>query len=189
MRTLRPAHHEETHKVADLMRRSAAGLSAGFYDEHQTQLAAEFLTVPDLDLIADGTFYVVEQDGQIVGCGGWSMRRKLFTGSTDQEDLSSEWLDPTTEPAKIRAFFIDPDHARQGIARQIYEACESAALDKGFQALELMATLPGVPFYEKLGFRPLEDVSIDLPNAEPLPCVKMRKSLRTTRHSEGEGQG
>jgi GNAT superfamily N-acetyltransferase len=153
------------------------GLGPVYYDDDQTRHAAIYLTNPDLDLIQDGTFYVVEESGILVGCGGWSRRRKLFTGSTAQEALSAEYLEPSTEPAKIRAFFISPDFARKGIGRMIYEQCESAALGYGFAALELMSTLPGVSFYDRLGFVRVEEVDIDLPSGDQLPGVRMRKEI------------
>jgi len=176
-RLLRPAVPEDAANVGALMRLSASSLSPGYYDAKQTDLAAQFLTTPDLDLIHDGTLFVVELDGQLVGCGGWSRRKKLFTGSPGQEDLSAEYLDPANDAAKIRAYFIHPGFAKQGVGRQIYEACEDAARSYGFTALELMGTLPGVPFYERLGFQRLEEVNIDLPNGDILPCIRMRKEI------------
>lgn len=176
-RTIRLGRIDEAGEIAALMRRSAGGLSDGYYDAKETGLAAEYITNPDLDLVRDGTFFVVEEEGRLVGCGGWSRRKKLFTGSPGQESLSAEYLDPLEDAAKIRAFFVDPDYAKQGIGRLIYEACESAAHDHGFGSLELMGTLPGVPFYERLGFERLEPVDIDLPNGDHLPCIRMRKQI------------
>lgn len=150
---------------------------AGFYSAAQTQSAAQYLTVPDEDLIADGTLYVAEIDGQLAGVGGWSSRRKLFTGSDGQELLREERLDPSIDAARIRAFFVSGDFARRGVARRLYEACEAAAMESGFRRLTLMATLPGVPLYRALGFEEVKTVEIDLPDGTGLPCVEMGKSI------------
>lgn len=173
---LRTATADDIPAIGDLMVASASGLSAGFYDAQQTADSAQFLTVPDPDIIADGTYYVIEEDG-LIACGGWSARRKLFTGSAGQEGLSAERLDPATEPARIRAFFVHPHHARRGLGRMLYDRCEEAALAAGFQSFELMATLPGVPFYTSLGFTAHEPVPIDLPNGRPLPCRRMERQI------------
>ena len=149
----------------------------GFYTVDQTRSAAQYLTVPDDDLIADGTLYVAEIDGQLAGVGGWSSRRKLFTGSEGQELLREERLDPSTDAARIRAFFVSGDFTRRGVARRLYEACEAAAIEAGFRRLTLMATLPGVPLYRTLGFSEGQPVEIDLPDGSRLPCVEMGKQI------------
>ncbi len=173
---LRLAGPPDIPRLEALMVRSVRHLSQGFYNEEQTQAAAQYVTVPDPEIISDGTYYVVEQEGKIVGCGGWSRRKKLFTGSADQETLT-EWLDPRTEPARVRAMFVDPDLARGGIGKLIYHTCEQGAMQEGFKQLELMATLPGVPFYRKVGFADVETVAVELPDGTLLPCIRMTKAL------------
>ena len=105
----------------------------------------------DTQLIRDGTYFVVESEGKIVGCGGWSHRRTLF-GSDARTDREPGKLDPRTDAAKIRAFFIDPAYARRGIGRAILHTCEEAARAYGFTRFELMATLPGVRLYRACGY-------------------------------------
>jgi GNAT superfamily N-acetyltransferase len=173
---LRLATLDDIPTLQPLMVRSVMHLSRGFYTEEQTRAAATYITIPHPEIIRDDTYYVVEDEGQIVGCGGWSRRKKLFTGSADQESLT-DWLDPATEPAKIRAMFTDPELKQRGVGRLIYSACEEAALQAGFRQLELMATLPGVPFYRKVGFQEIEPVDILLPDGSSLPCLRMSKLL------------
>ena len=72
----------------------------------------------DRQLIRDGTYFVVEHDGTIVGCGGWSRRRKRF-GSDAIAQSEDQLLDPKHDAARIRAFFVHPEFARRGIARAI----------------------------------------------------------------------
>ncbi len=134
------------------------------------------LRFPTQILIADGTLFVAVIEGRVVGCGAWSKRQKLYTGSERQES-GSAWLDPSKEPARIRAFFVDPDFARQGIARRLFRACQDDAVREGFKRFELMATLPGVPLYESLGFVADEAVDLDLVDGTKLPAVHMEISL------------
>jgi GNAT superfamily N-acetyltransferase len=159
-----------------VMRRSMAKLSEGFYNEAQAEAAAKYLTVPDPDLIEDGTSFVIESDGEIIACGAWSTRQKLYTGSEDQEALVDRVI-PGLDAARIRAFFVDPAHARQGLAHALYDACAEAAMMMGFTDFELMATLPGVPFYERLGFLSMGVVDVELMDGTMLPCCPMSKSL------------
>jgi len=161
-----------------LMKESMGELSRGFYDEVQAASAVRYIAAPDPEIIGDGTYFAVEAEGEIVGCGGWSRRKKLFTGTSDQEGLEGQWLDPASEPARIRAMFVAPSMARRGVGRLIYQACEGAARDFGFSDLELMATLPGVPFYRSIGFVELEEVELRLPDGVVLGAVRMRKSIR-----------
>src|SRR5262245_6528083 len=100
----------------------------------------------DRQLIDDGTYFVAEQPGGIVGCGGWSRRKALFGGDRSRMAVDT-LIDPKRDPARVRAFFVHPDWARQGIGRCILKACEEAILKSGFKSIELVATLAGEPLY------------------------------------------
>ncbi|MHB1023124.1 MAG: GNAT family N-acetyltransferase [Acidobacteriaceae bacterium] len=165
-----------------LIEASVRGLQAGDYT--QTQIAGALGTLLGLDtqLIADGTYFVVETllpDGQrhIVACGGWSRRKTLF-GSDNRIGRENAFLDPAKDAAKIRAFFVHPDWARQGIGSQLLETCEAAALTAGFQRFEMGATLTGVPLYRLKGYREVERIAVPMANGEALPIVKMAKEAR-----------
>lgn len=150
-------HHIRNATLADkpvleaLIARSARELSKGDYTSEQVEGALRGAFGVDTQLIADGTYFVVESDGKIAGCGGWSKRRTLF-GSDARTERDATLLDPRRDAAKIRAFFVDPDYARRGIGRAILEHCESAARVHGFSKFELMATLPGVRLYREYGY-------------------------------------
>jgi GNAT superfamily N-acetyltransferase len=111
-----------------------------------------------------------------VGCGGWSRRKTLF-GGDQYSSRDVGYIDPQSEPAKIRAFFIHPDHARKGIARAILARCEEEARAYGFRELELAATLPGVEFYKSCGFVERGNFDLDLVEGVKLELVPMRKEL------------
>jgi N-acetylglutamate synthase-like GNAT family acetyltransferase len=86
------------------------------------------------------------------------------------------YLDPQSEPAKIRAFFIHPAHAREGVARSILSRCESEAKAQGFRALELMSTIR-IAFYESCGFGRMGNYDPELTAGLKLELVPMRKEF------------
>ena len=131
----------------------------------------------DTDLIRDGTYFVAETDDVLVGCGGWSHRKKLFGGDS-YPDREPEELDPRTDSARIRAFFVHPSWARKGIGRAILALCETEALARGFRALELMATLPGIKLYSALGFEGSDRISYQLSPGLTMEMLPMKKILK-----------
>jgi GNAT superfamily N-acetyltransferase len=178
--TLRPATSDDVPALNALIERSARALSVGFYDERETESAIRFVFGVDTSLIADGTYFAVERGGQLVGCGGWSRRRTLYGG--DQRPVGERaLLDPAVESAKIRAFFVAPEAARQGIGRRLLEACVGAAGGAGFQTLELMATLPGVPLYAACGFQEVARITEQLPDGVAIEFVRMTRPIRDPR--------
>ena len=134
----------------------------------------------DTTLIRDGTYFVAEtRDGSVVACGGWSRRRTLF-GSDTRAERDESWLDPKSDAAKIRAFFVDPAHARRGIGRAILARSEADAMRAGFASFEMMATLPGMRLYERCGYVAEPAVDHPLSGGLTIRFVPMRKSARPT---------
>jgi GNAT superfamily N-acetyltransferase len=129
----------------------------------------------DTQLIDDGTYFVVESDGQIAGCGGWSRRATLY-GGDHAPGRDAALLDPAVDPAKVRAMYTDPAFARRGVGRLILALCEAAARAEGFRVLDLMATMSGRFLYEAAGFQPVEHLT-DARGGVPVPLVRMRKVL------------
>ena len=186
---LRLATTEDVPALRRLIPESARVLSVGYYSAEQTEAAIRHVFGVDSQLIADGTYFVIEDDAAIVACGGWSHRptlyggdqRKLDDGASEpaaggphvRETSRNDALDPAVDAARIRAFFVAPSHARRGIGRRLLEACADAARSAGFTRLVLMSTRPGVPFYTRLGFRPVETVSDTLPDGTRLEFVRM----------------
>lgn len=173
---VRPAAMADLGELNLLIERSARVLSEGYYTPEETAAAIRYVFGVDTTLVEDGTYLVVEEAGRIVGCGGWSRRRTLYGG--DQRRVGPpEWLDPTRDAARIRAFFVAPEAARRGVGRLLLTHCVDAARRAGFRTLELMATLPGVPFYVREGFTELEPVTDILPDGTPLRFVRMGRSI------------
>lgn len=141
-----------------------------------TQIAASHAIMGiDTQLIDDGTYIVVEADGALAGCGGWSRRATLF-GGDHSAGRDAHPLDPTVEAARVRAMYTHPDFTRRGVGRLILAVCEQAAAAEGFTRLQLHATLAGLPLYTAYGFEPLEEVTIDT-DGVPIPCVHMTKAI------------
>jgi GNAT superfamily N-acetyltransferase len=130
----------------------------------------------DTQLLTDQTYYVVEEAGHFVGCGGWSFRSTLFGGDARQ-DRDNSTLEPKTQAAKIRAFFVDPNHARRGIGSMLLRHCESEARNFGFTQVELMATIPGVKLYAARGYSGAAVVDYDVGSGETIEFIPMRKTL------------
>jgi GNAT superfamily N-acetyltransferase len=174
--TLRPATLDDVPALQSLIGRSARGLSTADYRPAQVEGALRGAFGVDTQLVNDRTYFVAEESGAIVGCGGWSFRSTLF-GSDARGGRDSSLLDPKSQAAKIRAFFVDPSWARRGIGTLLLERCEDAARARGFSEVELMATLPGVKLYAVRGYVGAEMVRYEVGDGESIEFIPMRKSL------------
>jgi GNAT superfamily N-acetyltransferase len=174
---IRRAYPDDLPALERLIELAVLGLQGRDYDERvlPSALRNKLLAV-DPQLIADGTYFVAEMEGQIVGGGGWSRRRKIVNdGGSDLGD--DDMLDSETEAAKIRAFFVHPDRARLGIGSRLLRASEEATQRAGFRRLELMSTLTGVPLYAARGWHSHEHLEIPLPDRPVYPAIRMTKAV------------
>lgn len=179
---IRPARSDDIPALQSLIDASVRGLQAGDYTPHQIDRALATVYGVDTQLIADGTYFVVEArhagdtPWMVAACGGWSKRKTLYGGDqfAGRED---SLLNPRVDAAKIRAFFVHPDWARRGIGSLILEACENAARSAGFTRLEMGATLTGVPFYHAKGYAKLEQIQVPLGDGTSMPIVRMGKQF------------
>src|SRR6185312_3365701 len=171
----RPATFEDIPLLNQLIALSVRGLSGEYYTPGQIESAIKYVFGVDTQLIIDGTYYVAEIDDTMVGCGGWSKRNTLYGGDQHKE-IEDPLLDPEHDAARIRAFFVHPDHARKGVGRHIMNVCEAAAKANGFKSFELGATLPGVPLYTAMGYQAVMHAEAKTPDSEVLALIKMTKS-------------
>ena len=180
--------------LGPLIEASIRGLQTNDYSPSQIEQAIGTWLGLDTQLVADQTYFAVEVPagpanstspanpgrlptiGNLAACGGWSRRRTPY-GSDHRPNRDNALLDPTTDAAKIRAFFVHPAWARRGIGSRILELCEQAALAEGFTRLEMGATLTGIPLYRRHGYIEQERIELPLANGEVLPIVKMTKQL------------
>jgi GNAT superfamily N-acetyltransferase len=172
-----------------LIERSVRELQAEDYTVEQRENALQTVFGVDSQLVADGTYLLVESrtisaaeeqaherksEPVIVACGGWSKRKTLYGGdhwSHREEGL----LDPRTDAAKIRAFFIHPAWARRGVGTLLLEACESAARAAGFKRFEMGATLTGVKLFGARGYVAVRKIDVPIGEGLTLPVVHMEK--------------
>lgn len=177
--SLRKAIPEDEAAIGQLIAASVRSLARGFYDEREIELSIRSVFGVDRELIEDGTYFVAADGGHdLVGCGGWSRRKTLYGASSYSASRDAAFLDPATDAAKIRAFFVHPSAARRGIGRAILEACEAEARSAGFRSAEMMATLPGVPLYTACGYQQGESVDIPIGEGQQIECIRMFKELR-----------
>lgn len=175
---IRVATLADAPQLQALIARSIRTLGAGDYTGPQIEAALTGAFGVDTALIRDETYFVaLDADDRIVGCGGWSYRRTLF-GSDTRRERDEARLDPLTDAAKVRAFFIDPAHARRGIGRALLERCEQEASSAGYTRCELMATLPGQRLYARYGYEAAPSIEHPLPGGLTITFVPMLKILR-----------
>jgi len=174
--SIRAAVPSDAPLLEQLIAESARALASGEYTSAQIEASIGTSWAVDHQLIEDGTYFVVETDREIVGCGGWSRRRTLFGGDR-QIGRDSALLDPRLDAARIRAFFVHPEWARRGIGRSLLVHSEDEARRHGFRAAELMATLPGERLYRALGYVVTARVQHPLTEALTIELVSMRKEL------------
>jgi GNAT superfamily N-acetyltransferase len=174
--SLRLAASDDVPALRALIDASVRGLQGADYSATEIDGALSTVYGVDSQLIADRTYYVVNDGAAIVGCGGWSKRRTLF-GGDQYAGRADAMLDPARDAAKIRAFFVDPGWARRGVGTMILDACEQAAVRAGFRALEMGATLTGVPFYAARGYVAGASIAVPLSNGASLAIVRMTKAV------------
>jgi len=174
--TIRLATLNDVEALELLIADSVRVLQARDYTPEQREAALGSVFGVDRQLICDATYFVAEVDGVIAGCGGWSRRRTLF-GSDRRGGREDVLLDPASDPARIRAFFVRPGYERRGIGSAIMRAAEEAAVKEGFTSLELRATLTGIPLHRVHGFTEVEASEIPLTSGGSLPAVRMVKAL------------
>jgi N-acetylglutamate synthase-like GNAT family acetyltransferase len=173
---LRRARRDDVGALQRLIEDSVRQLGASWYSLEQIASALRFMFGVDTQLIDDGTYYVVQEADRVVAAGGWSARRTLFGGDQWKHGADAP-LDPATDAARVRAFFVDPGSARRGLGRMLFDQCLGDARAAGFRRLELMATLPGEPLYRALGFEPDEQVKLALPDGVEVPLVRMSRTI------------
>jgi GNAT superfamily N-acetyltransferase len=174
---LRCATLEDLPAIEVLIARSARELSVGYYSPVQVASLLRHVFGADTQLIRDATYFVGETvNGLLVAAGGWSRRRTLYGGDR-MKDGEDPPLEPTGEPARIRAFFVDPAWARRGLGRRLFDRCHDAARAAGFRSLALVATMPGEPLYRALGFELTERFELRLPEGVAVPVAHMTRAI------------
>jgi GNAT superfamily N-acetyltransferase len=167
---------DDLDALRDVMRRSIETLQDDFLAPEQVVASHKVMGL-DAQLVRDRTYFIVESGNRIAGCGGWSWRSTLYGGDDSLVPREPHSLDPTTEPARIRAMYTDPSFARQGVGRLVLRLCEDAARRAGFNSATMMATMAGVPLYRAYGYAEAEPVFRVSVDGVEVPLVRMEKRL------------
>jgi len=158
-----------------LMGAAIEELQKGFLTTAEIEASKDIMGL-DTQIIADRTYFIVEDDAAVVGCGGWSRRKTLF-GGDHSAGRDAAMLDPKSDAAKIRAMYTHPDHVRRGVGRLVLDTCEQAAAKAGFKRAEMGATLAGVPLYEACGYRKVEGFKSPTRSGVDVPLFRMEKAI------------
>lgn len=168
-------------ELRTLMTQAIRQLLAAYLDPARVEASFEIMGV-DTQLIEDGTYFAVECEGQLVGCGGWSRRATLF-GGDQSANRDARLLNPEVEPARVRAMYTHPDYVRRGIGRLVLSLCEAAAAREGFRSLDLVATVAGEPLYSSYGFSVVERMEVPTSKGVTVPCARMSKQVNNALRS------
>ena len=179
--TTRLATLEDIAALQNLITLSARGLNSEHYTPEQVESILKYVYGIDTQLIHDQTYFVVQEGSEFIGCGGWSRRKTLYGGDQHKTNATDNLLDPDTDAARIRAFFVHPNWARKGVGSVLMKACEEAARQAarqaGFHRMELMATLTGEALYARFGFVAVEEVDVVLPDSNIMKVRRMTKDI------------
>jgi GNAT superfamily N-acetyltransferase len=173
--TLRLARLDDIDTLRSLMNASMRILLADVLSPEEVEASYSIMGL-DTQLIEDGTYFVVEKDDRIAGCGGWSRRATLF-GGDHSAGRDTALLDPKIDAARVRAMYTHPDFTRQGVGRLILGLCEERAAADGFRLAELGATMSGLPLYRACGYREIEQLRVETPSGVRVPIVRMGKTI------------
>ena len=179
---LRLAELTDVDALEALIPASVRALQSAFYSPIQLDAALGSVFGVDRLLIRDRTYFVIERNGEILGCGGWSRRRSLFGGDAGRAGEDA-LLNPKSDAARIRAFFVHPAWARRGIGRAILVACEKAIEIAEFRNVDIVATLAGEPLYAAFGYGVTQRFDIQMSGGVTLPVVRMTKSIQKPTES------
>ncbi|MER8972014.1 GNAT family N-acetyltransferase [Mesorhizobium sp. M0800] len=170
----RIARREDLASMIALMDAAISELQKPFLDDDQIRSSRAIMGL-DTQLVDDGTYFVVEHDGVLAGCGGWSRRTTMY-GGDQSPGRNAALLDPATDAARIRAMYTHPDFVRRGVGRLILSLCERAAKAEGFRRADLAATMAGEPLYRACGYQPAEKF-VDDRGGGPVQILMMSKTL------------
>jgi GNAT superfamily N-acetyltransferase len=168
---------DDVEALQSLITISARGLNAQHYTSEQVESILKYVYGIDTQLIRDQTYFVIRDGDTCIACGGWSRRKTLYGGDQLKADSVDNLLNPETDAARIRAFFVHPDWARKGLGSLLMQACEAAARDAGFHRMELMATLTGEALYARFGFEAVEEQDVVLPDGNIMKVRRMTKDI------------
>lgn len=174
---IRRAVEADVPALLHLQSRSVRELGRRDYTVEQIDAFLDHIGTMDPQLVSDRTYFLAEVAGQVVGCGGWTYREHNYEDAVLPPGLALSLIDSDAMTAYVRAVFVHPDWVRCGVASRIMQRTEADIEAEGFQRIRLLATLTGVPLYQKLGYRIEDRAYLRTPNDILVPGVSMRKEI------------
>ena len=162
--SIRVAVPKDSAAVRRVLLASYPALMADAYEPALLARVLPSITRPHPRLLAGGTYFLAEVDGEGVGCGGWS------------------WEDPGGGPlrrglAHIRHFAVRSSWAGRGVGRALYERCAEEARAAGAKRFEVQSSLNGEPFYAAVGFERIGRIEAPMSRGLLFPSILMRRKI------------
>lgn len=158
MPAVREARPDDVDAIEAIHAASVRGLAASRYDAVQIESWSDGA---DYSLPTEGVHVVVaEEEGPDAGDG------IVGFGAVDLDS------------GEIRAAYVHPDHAGEGVGSAVLGALETAASEAGLTDLQLTASLNAVAFYERHGWEPTGRTTHELDGGVELEAMAMEKSIR-----------
>jgi putative acetyltransferase len=155
---IRPLRDDEARIYLEIVNRAIRGLAVTHYAaEHLDGWA---VSIDDATL-AD---FARNDDGEI---------RLLAVGDGVPSGIGALVL----ATGELRACYVAPRAARNGVGTAIVREIERLARENGLTRLALSASLNAEPFYGRLGYHLINRSEITLRNGHRMPAVQMEKGL------------
>ena len=162
---IRRTYPEDAPLIDELLERAYPTLMADAYREEVLSVALPFLIKSNMALLKSSTYYVAEDSGRVLGCGGWTLERP---GTSEV----------TPDIAHLRHFATDPACVRQGVGRTIFRECAQAAAQAGATMFQAYSSLNAEPFYQSLGLTRIKLIDLPKHSTVPIPVILMEGPIK-----------
>jgi N-acetylglutamate synthase-like GNAT family acetyltransferase len=160
---LRVFQQSDLSAVHNLIHHTIDACYSGVYPPRAVQFFKKFHSQSEIqERSRDGDTVVVERAGEIVATGAVIV-------------------------SEVTGVFVRPDCQHQGLGKTIMCELERLAIQSGHDEATLSVSLPSRAFYEGLGYRILEDLSIDVGEGQHLDFWKARKKLMMEESQQPDG--
>jgi len=161
--TLRKATPADRPAVDRLLAAVYPQMLAADYSAEVLRIAHPLIARSNPDLLASGTYHLVEDSGVLVSVGGWSRGYPTAQNAGDT--------------GHVRHVATHPDHLHRGHAARIMHHVLAEAQAAGFARLECLSTVTARRFYAGMGFRAQTEIDADIGGGVTFPAVKMEAML------------
>lgn len=155
MFTIRRARQEDKEAIWRVHGSAIRGRCASHYSREVIEIWAGRLRPEKYaEAIDRYEFFVAEEEGAVVGFG----------------ELGAE-------AGEIQGLYVSPDVKGRGVGRELLRTLEGRARAHGLKSLRLTSSLNAVAFYERAGFRAVEELTETIGPGVERASVRMFKEL------------